>query len=401
MSNRLAVATGRQGFRSLALAGSLALVAGVAMPAWAGGSSATGSMSQGRADAIGVRLSSGKVLVAGGHFDGGLGQVTLSSAELFDPATGNWQPTGSLAQARYGAGAALLPDGRVLVVGGLADGSAPTSQLSTSTEIYSPTAGAWTRGPSMKSGHVHAAIGTLQDGSVLVAGGGQVATTNSGQIASVAAGLSEIYEPTTSTWRTTGPMLTPDSGMQTALLADGRVFAGCGTGAGDFEIFDPSSAGAGLWRMAATPPAALASCALSLLPDGRVLVAGGDLKSATTTAASSAAYIYDPVADSWTTTASMNAPRASAASTALPDGRVLVSGGTDATGIEYSETEVYQPATDTWAAPGSTPSLLIGRSSGENTVLLADGTVLVAGGVGLPNSPSYPIGFSEAEILHL
>ena len=59
-------------------------------------------------------LPSGKVLVAGGYDDGG----TLSSAELYDPASGTWTATGSLGTARYDHTATLLPSGKVLVAGG-------------------------------------------------------------------------------------------------------------------------------------------------------------------------------------------------------------------------------------------------------------------------------------------
>ena len=61
-----------------------------------------------------VRLQNGQVLAAGG----GVGAIPVSSAELYDPQAHHWTVTGSLQQARRGAGAVLLADGRVLLAGG-------------------------------------------------------------------------------------------------------------------------------------------------------------------------------------------------------------------------------------------------------------------------------------------
>ena len=68
------------------------------------------------------------MLVAGGY--GGSGY--LSSAELYDPAVGTWSSTGSMNSARYDHSATLLPDGKVLVAGGYANGSS----ILASAELY-------------------------------------------------------------------------------------------------------------------------------------------------------------------------------------------------------------------------------------------------------------------------
>ena len=106
------------------------------------------------ADALRSLLGNGRVLVAGGG-----NPSAMSSAELYDPATGNWSPTGSM--AGYGGTAALLPDGRVLVAGSANEG-----------EVYSPGAGTWTaNGPTTYAGLSGRAAAPLPGGRVLYMGG--------------------------------------------------------------------------------------------------------------------------------------------------------------------------------------------------------------------------------------
>ena len=90
---------------------------GVALPAT--GWVATGSLATARGRHTTTLLPSGKVLVVGGNDEsGGLFTGYLSSAELYDPATGSWSSTGSLHTARGDHTATLLPNGKVLVAGG-------------------------------------------------------------------------------------------------------------------------------------------------------------------------------------------------------------------------------------------------------------------------------------------
>ena len=77
------------------------------------------------ADHTATLLPNGKVLVAGGCI---MAVDDLSSAELYDPATGTWTATGSLGTARYGHTATLLPNGKVLVAGGDNGSNGPLEQ---------------------------------------------------------------------------------------------------------------------------------------------------------------------------------------------------------------------------------------------------------------------------------
>src|SRR5262249_56123040 len=96
-------------------------------------------------DATATLLRNGKVLVAGGL----AGNHQVSSAELYNPATGTWSATGSMTKARSGQTATLLPNGQVLVAGGGCNGSGygcdSGSFLETqrSAELYNPATGTW------------------------------------------------------------------------------------------------------------------------------------------------------------------------------------------------------------------------------------------------------------------
>jgi hypothetical protein len=104
------------------------------------------------------------VLVAGG--DGSSGR--LSSAEIYDPASGTWTTTGGLTDARSRFTATLLNDGRVLVTGRLAGG---TGTLTNSAEIYDPAMGRWSRTRSLIDARRDHTATLLGNGQVLVAAG--------------------------------------------------------------------------------------------------------------------------------------------------------------------------------------------------------------------------------------
>jgi N-acetylneuraminic acid mutarotase len=115
----------------------------------------------------------------------------------------------------------------------------------------------------------------------------------------------------------------------------------------------------------------------TLMNDGRVLVVGGDAGvPGTASIPVATAEIYDPVSMQWAFVNPLPAPRFGHAATLLNDGRVLVAGGTDATGAILASVEIFNPVTQTWTAGAS---LNTARKS-PDTTLLADGRVLVSGG---------------------
>jgi hypothetical protein len=142
----------------------------------AGTFATTGSMSAARSWPTATLLGNGKVLVVGG-WDG---SAALASAELYDPETGTFTATGTLGAGRYYHTATRLPSGEVLVVGGhqgvYPQTGVPPAPLD-SAEIYDPLTGLWRSTGSLVTGRRQHAAALLNDGRVLVVGGYQALKT--------------------------------------------------------------------------------------------------------------------------------------------------------------------------------------------------------------------------------
>ncbi len=177
------------------------------------------------------------MLVVGGK--NAISGSSLDSAELYDPASGRWSATGSLATVRRRHTATLLPGGRVLVAGGTSGGS-----WLTSAEIYDPASGTWsTTGDITTIRSEHTAV-LLQDGRVLISGG----WNGTSYLTSA-----EVYDPATGTWSDTGSLVTARSDHKAMLLPNGNVLIAGGEGSGviDLDSAEVYDRGAGFqpdWR---------------------------------------------------------------------------------------------------------------------------------------------------------
>ncbi len=234
----------------------------------AGTWTAIGAMATARGNHTATLLPNGKVLVAGGH-NRNTGSA-LSTAELYDPATGTWTVTGSLAIARENHTTTLLFNGRLLVTGGAPDAAQYTSL--SSAEVYDPATGLWTATAPMTSPRQAQTATLLTDGRVMIAGG-----YDTGYFTSSA----EIYDPATGTWSATRT-LGIARGVHTAtLLPDGKVLVSGGNHNSSFEptaalssteLYDPAT---GTWTASGSLNAARSTHTATLLPSGKVLVAAG------------------------------------------------------------------------------------------------------------------------------
>jgi hypothetical protein len=150
--------------------------------------------------------------VAGGDSSG-----FTASAELYDPGTGAWTTTGSLNAAREYHTATLLPNGKVLVAGGYG-----TLTYLASAELYDPSSGSWTSTGSMNTARENHTAILLPNGKVLVAGGFG-SSGSSGFL-----GNSEVYDPVTGRWTSAGVLVTAREYHTTSLLPNGKILAAGG-----------------------------------------------------------------------------------------------------------------------------------------------------------------------------
>jgi hypothetical protein len=123
---------------------------------------------------IAALLPDGKVLVAGGF--GGSGDYGntsfLPTAELYNPATGTWSATGTMFEARSLSTATRLPNGKILLAGGMNTSVYLVSAvLPTGTELYDPGTGTWSTAGTISAARIHHTATLLSNGKVLVAGG--------------------------------------------------------------------------------------------------------------------------------------------------------------------------------------------------------------------------------------
>jgi len=299
----------------------------------------TGDLSAARGHHTATLLPNGKVLVVGGVGQNG---VLLKTAEVFNPATGTWTLTqGNLNVARAGHTATLVPvsinspTGKVLVVGGVSNGLSVLD----SAELYDQATGLWTRTSNLTTRRWAHTATYLPNGKVLVAGGYGVS-------GSLVLNTAELYDPATNTWTRTSGNLSAARGHHTAtLLQDSSkvLFAG-GLGAkgvlNTTELYDlltgtftPTSGrlNTGRWLHSAT-----------LLRSGKVLVAGGNGDNSFGLFVTNTAELYDAATETWTGTGSLNTGRGLHTATLLFDNKVLAAGGVRG-GTTLNTAELYDP----------------------------------------------------------
>jgi glycosyl hydrolase family 114/Kelch motif protein len=320
----------------------------------------TAPMSTARNSQAGTLLADGRVLVVGGQDANG---VTLASAEIYDPGTKTWTPTGSMTTPRYLLSASLLPNGQVLVAGGWAstccfsNGQPGPQYPLTSSELWNPATGTWTATGSMANPHAAHTATVLSSGSVLVAGG-----QNYGQGSILQVGVSaaaDLYDPASGTWTSVGNMTTPRDYAAAALRSDGRVLeaggssGGCCAGLWAAEIFDPTTLASAAVQSMTIGRNGPAASAISN-PNG-VLVSGGYSCCSSPNPTRSSAEYFDLVAQAWHLTGSLSQARAFHTSVTLQDGTVLAVGGGFSSAERYYPNPADQSVTIQIFSTGVTP----------------------------------------------
>jgi uncharacterized protein YjdB len=341
----------------------------------------TGSLNTSRYDQAATLLPDGTLLIAGGiSCQQSASCSYLATAESYSPDSGAFTYTGSLAQARS-APAVLLPNGNVLIAGGYYCGSSGNCQSLSSAEMYHPyfgygygyfsTVGNMT---SARTGHT---MTLLNNGQVLIVGGQNCTSATSCTTLNTA----EIYNPVAGTFTATGNLNAARFNAAATLLNQGIVLIAGGFDGTNYpaaaELYDPSS---GTFSSTGSLNTPRASASATLLNTGAVLIAGGST-CASPGCPSNSAELYNPTAGTFTPTSSLNVSRFNQSTTLLTNGQVLIAGGYDTcstTCASDGTAELYDPT----AATFTTTQALTTQRSGQTATLLPSGDVVLIGGIG-------------------
>jgi large repetitive protein len=317
-------------------------------------------------------LPDGRVMLVGGHYRYSDGKA-VNTSELLDLEAGTSTFTGEFAIPRNGSGngaTVQLLDGSILS----ATPWIPPDGEQIPAELWHPSSGTWT--PTMPQLQGSGPGVVLADGRVLVAGGIDWSTVPGGVDRPL--DRAELWDPATQRWTLTERMASARTGHALVVIGDGALsLGGFATYPGasallEGERFDPV---AGRWSTAA--PLVHPIGTIAELAGDRLLSTGGAASSGGFQEVLATSQLYDLATDRWRAVAPMLVARAAHSMTALRDGRVLVTGGArEAFRLTTSSTEIYDPASDTWIEAATMGA----ARRHHNAVLLPTGEVLVAGG---------------------
>ena len=337
------------------------------------------NLSERRASHSATLLPNGKVVIIGGMQRNG---VFFDSAEIFDPETNKFTVLKSkMSMARVGHTATLLPDGKILIVGGWSKGNAPEA----TAEMYDPQADSFVSVGNMVRRRSGQTATLLENGRILIAGGYDGSENLND---------TEIYDPRSKTFVLGGKMLNARSAHSATTLAKGRILLAGGQLArgqilSSAEIYNPktnSFVATGEMKNIRYKHDSI------LLKDGRVLVFGGS-DNRDWNGQYKSAEIYDPQIEKFTWAGEMNLARFKIDETSvlLADGKVLIAGGAE-------EAEIFDPNTKTFS--------IVKGKIGEplhfaSVTLLKDGRALIVGGYGRGTRQAGPVSTNQAWIFQL
>lgn len=332
----------------------------------------TGSLVAARQDHTATKLFDGRVLVVGG-FNGDLVGTAkyLTSCEIYDPATGTWSATGSLAQGRYSHTATRIDGtGFVLVTGG-SNGS-PIGTC----EIYNPSTGLWSAATSMsRTRQLHSSY-LLNDNTILIVGG----------LPGSGAGTSEIYDPAMDTWTVKGSTskrhLSQPFDAAGHRLSTGKIIAATyqfSDNSRAVEIYDPAL---GTWSLTGNVPVRDRPIIIALFPDvaggsggeyfaDRLLLFGGASPYPVDS------QLYGSGTGVWTAKGNLTQGRSRSVGVLLPGGeRVLTCGGWLGSFPAINTAEIFDVNTGVWTVVAPMNHTRYAHTA----TLLDNDLVLVTGG---------------------
>jgi hypothetical protein len=301
----------------------------------------TGSMGVARTDFSATTLDNGLVLIAGGASTTNAGD--LASAELYDPATGAFVPTGSMHAPRENHSALKLPDGRVLIIGGEQGCFQNECKPLNSIEIYDPASLTFSVLTTKFDGRLNAAVAQLADGAVLIAGGEDA----KGKILS----STLVLDPKTGTIRSSGALSVPRVYASATTLTDGDTLVVGGFNDPDSANTAPSAElyhlATGIFLRTGDMNTARIPAVSVLLPNGAILVAGGTITTPTNTGAEpSRAQLFNPADNTFIAAGPLPAGFDPTIGLPLPDGQVFLYGHYDNSTDNFDGVVLYAPPTE-------------------------------------------------------
>ena len=320
---------------------------------------ATGNMTESRGNHTATRLANDNILIVGGHIN--TSPITIrSSAEIYNTSTGQWSLVDSPG-LRTSHTATLLANGSVVVAGG----TTAVGSDSSSVRRFSYAQGTWSNATALPvaATGMHPAATLLENGKVLLTGGSDYSSGSR-----VDLNKSWLYTPQSNTWASTGAMTSARSEHTATLLPNGKVLVAGGYVAGA-DLYDPTT---GTWSPTGSPSIVRGRHQATLLGDGRVLFSGGEGNNANQRIAE----IYDPASNAWSLTGDMGGNRYWHSATLLPNGKVLVAGGTTGSGDRLNSALLFDPRLGSWTPTAN----MINARYMHTATLLPNGKVLVAGG---------------------
>ncbi len=285
-----------------------------------------------------VQLPDGKILIAGGHAGAGVG---IAVTFIFDPVTRTFTQVDDMAYARWYPGATKLGDGRAVLISGNID----EATLATTPEVFDPATNTWTSltgisTDDMPTTILYPAAFTRPDGKVAV-------IAPSSGITRTLDVDAQTYESLPSTWQTGG---TPAQYRPGKLLISGggevgRLDESSGQSMAGTQLIDLTQPNP-TWRTTSSMEFGRAIHMLTVLADGTVMAIGGNhTNNLEAVEGPVVTELWDPATETWSRLAPMAHPRMYHSTSALlPDGRVLVAGGGRlGVAVNYLDAQIYSP----------------------------------------------------------
>jgi hypothetical protein len=280
-----------------------------------------------------ISLDDGRILVIGGHQGG---QTGIPDANIFDPATSSWSQAASMAFARWYPSLTKLADGRAIAFSG--QSTTGPDFFANTPEVYDASTNSWTR---------LASINTSDFTEIQYP---QSYLLPSGQLFSLSplAGSSRLLDVATQSYVPATPSLSPVLNGSTVMYRPGKILAvggGHNIASETVAAILDTTAASPTWRSVAPMAFARTYHNLRSLPDGKVLAIGGSNLVDSSPGGPLSAELWDPSTETWATLASQRDPRMyHSTAVLLPDGRVLVAGGGRLfPDLDYYSAEIYSP----------------------------------------------------------